>query len=126
MDGIYTWENLFKHHYLEIFFYSHLNMEHITDADYAYVKRVCKDFEINNLGEYHDLYAHSDTLMLDDVFQNFQNICVKTNKFHPAPFFTVPGLAWQGALKKTKVKSDLLTGVDMLLIPLINGIRGIF
>ena len=94
MDGIYTWENLFKHHYLEIFFYSHLNMEHITDADYAYVKRVCKDFEINNLGEYHGLYAHSDTLMLDDVFQNFQNICVKTNKFHPAPFFTVPGLAW--------------------------------
>ena len=27
-------------------FYSHLNMENITDADYAQVKRVCKDFEI--------------------------------------------------------------------------------
>ena len=108
------------------FFHSHLNMEDITDADCAYVKRVYKDFEINNLGEYHDLYAHSDTLLLADVFQNFQNICVKTNKFNPATFLTVPGLARQGALKKTKVKSDLLTGVDMLLIPLINGIRGIF
>ena len=107
------------------FFYSHLNMEDITDADCAHVKRVYKDFEINNLGEYHDLYAHSDTLLLADVFQNFQNICVKTNKFNPAPFLTVPGLARQGALKKTKVKSDLLTGVDMLfMVP--NGIRRIF
>ena len=28
-------------------FYSHLNMEDITDADYAHAKRVCIDFEIN-------------------------------------------------------------------------------
>ena len=31
-------------------------MEDITDADYMYVKRVCKDIEIKNLGEYHDWY----------------------------------------------------------------------
>ena len=37
-------------------FYSYLNMGDITDADYALAKRVCKDFEIKNLGEYHDLY----------------------------------------------------------------------
>ena len=37
-------------------FYSHLNMEDITDADYVRAKRICKDFEIKNLGEYHDLY----------------------------------------------------------------------
>ena len=36
-------------------FYSHLNMEDITDADYTHAKRVCKDFEIKHLGEYHDL-----------------------------------------------------------------------
>ena len=27
-------------------FYSHLDMEDITDGDYAHTKRVCKDFEI--------------------------------------------------------------------------------
>ena len=27
-------------------FYSRLNMEDITDTDYAHTKRVCKDFEI--------------------------------------------------------------------------------
>ena len=57
-------------------FYSHLNMEDITDADYAHAKRVCKDFEIKNLGEYHDLYVQSDTLLLADVFENFRNTCL--------------------------------------------------
>ena len=33
-------------------------MEDITDADYMHAKRVCKDFEIKNLGEYHDLYRY--------------------------------------------------------------------
>ena len=45
-------------------FYSHLNKEYITDAGYAHAKRVCKDFEIKNLGEYHDLYVQSDTYCL--------------------------------------------------------------
>ena len=31
-------------------FYSFLNTENITDADYAHAKRVCKDYEIKNLG----------------------------------------------------------------------------
>ena len=38
-------------------FYSHLNMEDITDADYAHLKRVRKDFQIRHLGEYHDLFV---------------------------------------------------------------------
>ena len=38
-------------------FHSHLNMEDITDVDYAHEKRVCKDFDIKDLGEYQDLYG---------------------------------------------------------------------
>ena len=49
-------------------FYSHLNMEDITDADYAHAKRVCKDFGRKYLGEYHDLYVQRNTLLLADVF----------------------------------------------------------
>ena len=56
-------------------FYSNLNMEDITDADYVHGKRVCKDFEIKNSGEYHDLYLKSDTLLLADVFENFRKMC---------------------------------------------------
>ena len=32
-------------------------MEDTTDADYAHAKKVCKDFEIKNVGEYHDLHV---------------------------------------------------------------------
>ena len=52
-------------------FYSHLNMENIIDTDYAHTKRVCKDFEIKKLEEYHDLYLQSDALLLADVLENF-------------------------------------------------------
>ena len=38
-------------------FYSHVNMEDITDAGYVHAKRVCKDFKIKNSIEYHDLYV---------------------------------------------------------------------
>ena len=37
-------------------FYSNLNTKDITDSDYMHTKRVCKHFEIKNLGEYRDLY----------------------------------------------------------------------
>ena len=67
-------------------FYSQLNMEGITDADYAHAKRVCKDFEIKNLEEYHNLYVQSHTLLLADVFENFQNMCLKIYELDPAKF----------------------------------------
>ena len=55
-------------------FYSHLSMENITDADYAHEKRVFKGFEIKDLGEYHDLYVQSDTLLLADVYGKFRDM----------------------------------------------------
>ena len=53
-----TWmvgKSLMKHQYLKKKFYSNLNIEHITDADYIHAKAVCKDFEIKQLDEYDDL-----------------------------------------------------------------------
>ena len=37
-------------------FWSNLKMEDITDANYMQIARVFKDFEMKNVGEYHDLY----------------------------------------------------------------------
>ena len=31
-------------------------------------------------------------------------MCLKIYELHPAKFLSAPGLAWQAALKKTKVK----------------------
>ena len=74
--------------------YSHLNMEGITDADYGYANRVCKDFEIKNLGEYYDLYVQSDTLLLADVFENLRIMCLKIYELDPAKLLSASGLAW--------------------------------
>ena len=54
-------------------FYSNLNMENIDDIDYRHGNNVIKRFKLKNLGEYHDLYVKSDTLLLADVFENFRN-----------------------------------------------------
>ena len=58
-------------------FYSHVNMEDITDADYARAKKVCKDFEIKSLGKYYNFYVQSNTLLLADVFENFRHMCLE-------------------------------------------------
>ena len=61
--------------------------------------------------------------MLADVFENFQNMCLKIYGFGPAKFLSAPGLAWQATFKKIKVKLDLFTDIDMLLM-VEKGIRG--
>ena len=103
-------------------FYSSLSMEEFTDADYMHGKRVCKDFKIKNLGEYHDWYLKSDTVILADVFKNFRKMCLKIYELDPVKFISAPGLAWQAALKKAKVNLELLIDIDMLLI-IEKGIR---
>ena len=75
-------------------FHCNLNMEDITDADYMYAKRVCKDFEIKKLGEYHELYL---TLLLADVFENFRKMSLKIPHLDPVKFLPAPGLEWQAA-----------------------------
>ena len=68
------------------------------------------------------MYAQNDTLLLDDVF-TFQNICLEIYGLDPFCFLSVSGLAWKPALKKTNVKLNLLTNINMLLM-LEKGIRG--
>ena len=46
-------------------------MREIRDANYNHAKRVWKDFKINNLGTYSDLYGLRYTILLVDVLQNF-------------------------------------------------------
>ena len=53
-------------------FYSSLNMEDITDVNHRHAKIVFKPLNNKNLGDYHDLYVQSDTLLLADVFESFR------------------------------------------------------
>ena len=55
-------------------FYNNLNLEHISEENCNYEKRIYRDFEIKNLGQCHDLYIRSDVLLLADVLENFQKM----------------------------------------------------
>ena len=99
-------------------FYSNLNMENIDDIDYRHGNNVFKRFKLKNLGEYHDLYVQSNTLLFADVLENFRNTCIKVYELDPAHFLSLPGLVWQACLKKTNIKFELLTDYDV-----INGRR---
>ena len=57
-------------------------------------KRVCKDFKIKSLSEYHDLYLKNDILLLADVFKNSRKMCLKIYHLDPLKFLSAPGLTW--------------------------------
>ena len=61
--------------------------------------------------------------MLADVFEIFWNISLKILELDHDCFLPAPGLALQAALKKTKVKLNILTDINMLLMP-EKSIRG--
>ena len=93
-------------------------MKDKTDADYMHVKRVCKDFEIKNLGKYHDLHAKSETLRLADVSENFSLRLL--NSPSELPFNSIfpivsqlefPKLVWENFFQKPSNKS-LVFNVD--------------
>ena len=85
-------------------------MEGITDGGCRHMKRVSKNLETKYRGEYHDLYVESNKLLLADIFENFQNLCLEIYKLGPIHFLSTTGLA------KEPVKPELLTDVDMLLM----------
>ena len=107
-------------------------MEDIDEIDYRHGNNVFKSFKLENLGDYHDLYAQSDTLLLADVFENFRDMCIKGYELDPAHFVSLPGLAWQACLEKTNIELELLNDYDMLellndydmLLMVEKGIRG--
>ena len=104
-------------------FYSKLNDEGISDKDYLHAKEVWDEFNCKTFRDYHNLYNVSDVLILADVIENFRDVCIENYKLDPAHYFTAPGLAWDAALKMTKIVLELIIDYDMLLM-VQKGIRG--
>ena len=104
-------------------FYSNLNMSSISEDHYQHAQKVWKDFEIQNLGDYRDLYLRKNVVLLANMYEAFRDTCLTHYKLHPAHFYTSPLLAWRACLKCTGIRLELLTDPDMLLMFEL-GIRG--
>jgi len=104
-------------------FYSKLNNTNITDVDYNHAQKVWKAFGMKTMKDYHDLYLATDVILLADVFETFRDVCMENYKLDPCWYYTAPGLAWDALLKKSKIKLELPTDINMLLM-LEKGNRG--
>ena len=104
-------------------FYSRLKEENITEDDYAHAQKVWVEFELQSLGEYHDLYLKTDVLILADNFEKFRTVCMKHYCLDACHYFSSPGLAWDAMLKMTKVHLEFMTDREMHDI-IDKGIRG--
>ena len=104
-------------------FYNDLSKKHITDEDYAFVHKLWSTFKLKNMGELHDLYMMTDTLLLADVFENYRDVILKNYRLDPAHFYTAPSLSWSAGLLHTKVKLEIPRDVDMHIF-IDRGLRG--
>ena len=87
-------------------------------------KNYQQKFDEKSMQRFFDTYKFSNhDKNKFDLFENFRNMCLQIYELDPVRFLTAPSLAWQAALKKTKLKLDLLTDIDMLLM-VEKGIRG--
>ena len=64
--------------------------EYITDKHQTHAQKVFEELKLKNLGDFHDLYVQSDTLLLADVFENFRNKCIGIYELDPAHFQSAP------------------------------------
>ena len=63
-------------------------MEDITDKDYGHSQKVFKELQLKSLGDLHDMYVQSDTLLLVDAFENFRNKCIEIYVLDAAHFLS--------------------------------------
>ena len=116
-EYVNSWDRFNETHLLPIdAFYSNLNMSSISEEDYQHAQRVWKEFGIRDLGDYHDLYLRTDVVLLANVYEAFRDTFLKHYKLDLVHFYTSPGLAWKAYLKRTRIKLELLTDPDMLLM----------
>ena len=81
----------------KVAFYSKLMGDGITHEDYQHAQTVWKEFNIETMKGYHNLYNLSDVLLLADIIENFRKICMNHYRLHPAWYFSAPGLALDAA-----------------------------
>ena len=95
MNMMTAWKNRLNKPSSKRSLYSKLTGEGITDEDYQYAHTVWKEFNIESMKDYHNLYNLSDVLLLADIFENFRNICMNHYGFDPAWYFSgqvLPGM----------------------------------
>ena len=86
-------------------------------------EKIWDNFNMKNIGSYHDHYLKRDVLLLADVFEKFIDTCLKYCELDPCHYFSAPGLSWDAMLKMTGVKLEKISDIDQYLF-IEKGSRG--
>ena len=86
----------------------------ISETDYNQAQTVFSIFGCQNIGDYHDLYLTSDTLLLACVFEAFRDICYDTYGLDCAQYYGASNLSGDAFLKVCKPDLHLLTEREQL------------
>ena len=104
-------------------FCSSLSEETITPEEYERAQKVWREFNIENMQQYHDLYLNLDVLPLADVFENCRQTCIIDYGLDPAHYYTLPGFTFDASLKFNEQELDLFTDSEKFFF-IENSIRG--
>ena len=94
-----------------------------SNSEYIHATRVWTAFGCRTMADYHDIYLQLDVLLLADLFEKFRTTCLEYYSLDPVHYYTTSGLAWDAALRMSRVDRQLITDVDMYHF-VENNIRG--
>ena len=95
----------------------------ITADDWNHANLVFKTFGCENLGDYHDVYLKTDTLLLACVVEEFRSVCYETYKLDSIQYFSSSHLSGDAFLRTCKADLCLITEREHLEM-VENMIRG--
>ena len=104
-------------------FFSKQSNSACSDTECAHATRVWAAFECESIAEYHDIYLKCDVLFLTDLFEKFRATCLAHYNLDDVHYYTAPVLAWDAALRMSRVDLELITDVNMYHF-IENSIRG--
>ena len=104
-------------------FYNDLKDEQVSEDEYHRLQNTCKLFNINTLGQLHDLYLQIDILILGSVFEFYRQLGQTEYGLDPAYYISAPSFSFDAMLLNTKVELELLQDPDMYNF-IESGMRG--
>ena len=104
---------LMKLNYHHMMHFNKLSGISCSDIDYAHASRVWDAFGCEIIVDYHDVYLQLDVLLLVDFFEKFRRTCLDFYSLDPLHYYTTPGLAWDAALRMSRVELELITNENI-------------
>ena len=88
---------------------------HTIDENYLMCEKTWDKFDMNDMGDYHNLYLKKDVLLLSNVIEKFIDTCLKFYGLRLCYYFSSHELSWDAMLKMTGVKLEQMSEIGKYL-----------